>query len=102
MHDQKNAAGRQLQCIYCRQFITLNADSQETRAAGTDPRQQLRKHLEDGHAIDAMQHMLTVAWLVDLLFFIEPADPDHWRQTIEQTAHTVHQMVQSRPRASIQ
>ena len=60
-----------VQCIYCRKEIELNRDSEETRAAGTDPHQQLRVHMLRSHSLAVLtSHTRALAWLIDGLAFI--------------------------------
>lgn len=73
-----------LRCVHCGAEITLNEDSQATRAAGTDPRQQMRRHIFAGHSPDQIDdHERKIAWLIDMLFFRCPSDPQRWRANID-------------------
>jgi len=69
-------------CRLCRAEITLNLDSGEAHEAGTDPRQQLRRHLLD-HPIGVAGFVHRAAWLLDMLAFESPADPLRWRRGID-------------------
>jgi hypothetical protein len=70
-------------CRFCREEITLNADSEEARETGADPRQQLRKHLADEHPMEIFGLIYRAGWLLDMLSFEEPANPKHWRKAID-------------------
>lgn len=74
-----------VQCRYCQTSIELNADTPETRKAGTDPHQQLRKHIEARHLTKLAEHSRRAGWLQDQLFFTCPADPERWRANMIDT-----------------
>lgn len=67
-----------VQCIYCRENIELNEDSEETRRLRTDPHQQMRRHIVTRHAGEIMGHTQKLGWLLDTLFFDSPEDPQRW------------------------
>ena len=71
-----------IQCLYCKQAIELNEDSEETRKLKTDPHQQMRKHIVMCHANKIMQHSQKLGWLLDTLFFDMPTDSARWRAKI--------------------
>lgn len=72
-----------LQCAYCGAILQLNEDSPATRAAKTDPRQQLRYHIVTKHIADIPRHESDLGWLIDMLFFRCPLDPARWKANIE-------------------
>jgi hypothetical protein len=73
-----------VRCILCGAEILLNEDSAETRKAGTDPHQQMRDHIDRNHSFaDIGRHQLETAWLVDMLFFRCPSDPERWKAAID-------------------
>lgn len=73
-----------LRCVYCDAEIMLSEDSQAARVAGTDPRQQMRRHIFAGHSPDQIaDHERKIAWLIDMLFFRCPSDPQRWRGNID-------------------
>jgi hypothetical protein len=73
-----------VRCIYCGAELVLNDDSEEARTAGTDPWQQMRKHVLGKHLLDGEvnRHQYRFAWLADMLFFRCPADPARWEARI--------------------
>jgi hypothetical protein len=72
-----------VQCFNCGATLTLNEDSPAARAAGTDPHQQIRKHIFDQHTPgEIVQHHHSTAWLLDMLFFRAPLDPERWKGNI--------------------
>jgi hypothetical protein len=70
-------------CLHCKQSITLNQDNAETRRAGNDPHQQLRKHLAQashfGFVTGQGRHY---GWLIDMLCFRSESDPEVWRKRV--------------------
>jgi hypothetical protein len=64
-------------CRFCGQQIELNEDSEEARAAGSDPYQQLRKHLLL-HPLESIGHVRRVGWLVDALAFVPLTEENRW------------------------
>lgn len=72
-----------VQCFYCGATLTLNEDTPAARAAGTDPHQQMRKHIFDMHSpSEIVQHHHHTAWLIDMLFFRCPLNPERWQSNI--------------------
>jgi hypothetical protein len=71
-----------VKCRMCGQNIALHEDSEETRALGTDPRQQLRMHLWREHRYDLIRFTRSMAWLIDMLAFDAVDDPKRWRNNI--------------------
>ena len=59
-----------VQCIYCRAEIELNQDSEASRLSGTDPHQQLRRHLYSHSVSILTSHVAAVGFLADALAFI--------------------------------
>ncbi len=68
-----------VKCKYCAARITLNVDSEEARATGSDPHQQLRKHMVS-HPILAIHHARKAGWLIDALAFESPDEPEGWNK----------------------
>ena len=74
-----------VQCRYCETEIVLNEDSPETRKAGTDPHQQLRKHIEARHVDKIIEHSRRAGWLLDQIFFTCPTEPERWKENMVKT-----------------
>lgn len=71
-------------CIYCNTEIVLNEDSEATRNAGTDPNQQLRRHLFEKHLLSELdKHYRNTSWLIDMLAFRSVLDETRWRTSID-------------------
>jgi hypothetical protein len=70
-------------CLYCREIIALNPDSEEARAKGTDPHQQMRKHLA-AHCAGSLaaMHARRCGFLIDMLAFDGVNRPENWRKQI--------------------
>lgn len=63
----------------------MNEDSESTRAAGTDPHQQFRKHILEKHSVPEIAlHTRNLGWLLDMLWFESPTDPINYRMAIDQ------------------
>ena len=69
-----------VKCRYCNAVLELNQDNEETRNAGTDPAQQIRRHLLT-HPLSIVTHARRMGWLIDALAF-ESTDPAGWRKHI--------------------
>lgn len=68
-----------IRCRFCGQKIELRDDSLESRAAGRDPHQQMRRHLSK-HLSEAYNHVRrgTIPWLIDSLAFTPVAQKERW------------------------
>lgn len=67
-----------MKCLICGQQFAMAEDSPETRAAGVDPTQQMRKHLTR-HPARIMKLIGIAGWLIDRLMFECPEDPAFWK-----------------------
>lgn len=68
-------------CVMCGELITLRPDSEAARDSAADPRQQLRRHLNDTHNLTQIAALsCAAAWLLDLLAFRCPMDQTRWRE----------------------
>jgi hypothetical protein len=80
------AAVSQVRCRYCGEVLVLNPDGEAARAAGSDPHQQIRRHILDKHQgwpENMLQiHMRRIGWLIDMMFFESVNDPAKWRKQI--------------------
>lgn len=72
-----------IRCRYCETDILLNADSMEARTAGTDPHQQMRKHLAGHGFAVAVNHGQKCGWLLDALAFDCTDEPEKYRTVID-------------------
>jgi hypothetical protein len=72
----------QIRCRSCGEILTLNTDSVEAREAGTDPLQQMRRHILASHAMDLVAHARRCGFLIEMLFFEAVHDPEKWRKQI--------------------
>jgi hypothetical protein len=92
----------QIVCLYCREIITLNPDGEEARANGTDPYQQMRKHLAaHGAGSLADMHARRCGFLIDMLAFDGVNRPENWRKQIAEMVEfllTEHIALVPRPR----
>ena len=76
-------------CRYCGVQLTLTADSGGREAGGwasslgRDPCQQLHAHVYRHGPMAEADHARRLAWLVDMLWFECPADPERWRANID-------------------
>lgn len=70
-----------LVCRYCSESIRLNEDSEEARKAGTDPMQQMRRHLVGCPKFSLFEHSRNTGWLLDLLAFTCPTEPERLAKT---------------------
>ena len=68
-------------CRYCNAVLKLNEDNEEARNAGTDPAQQLRRHLLT-HPLSVVTHARRMGWLIDALAFESSTDPAGWRKHV--------------------
>lgn len=69
----------QVMCVFCGESIELNEDTAETRKAGIDPSQQLRKHILECHG-GAITVGRNAGWLLDRLAF-RSSDQEKWRES---------------------
>lgn len=75
-------------CRFCSQQITLNDDTPETRKAGMDPSQQMRRHLLEHHLLEHLEkdpnsldrHAYRCGWMIDRLAFACPGDHERFRK----------------------
>lgn len=74
-----------LQCIFCKDLIELNEDSDAARKSGTDPHQQLRQHLNK-HPREAFKFVQEIGWLIDWLAFspVDQVDAERYRRHRQQ------------------
>lgn len=78
-----NATALVVQCFYCGATVSLNEDTPATRLEGADPHQQIRKHIFEQHSTgEIVQHHHHAGWLIDMLFFRAPLDPERWKDNI--------------------
>ena len=71
-------------CRFCGSRIDLNPDNENTRANGSDPLQQCRRHLAQ-HGMEVIgRHARDCGWLLDLLAYMpaNPADRIDWRDRV--------------------
>jgi hypothetical protein len=72
-----------IRCRYCHEQIELGPDSQEARAEGSDPRQQMREHVLQHPPDVLIKHARHLGWITDMLFFTCPEQPQRWRENID-------------------
>lgn len=77
-----------VRCRICGEELQLSIDSAEARQQRTDPRQQMRVHLQQ-HMTQAVNFSRFSGWLIDMLLFACPADPDRWRRSIDAVVDTI-------------
>jgi len=68
-----------VRCLLCKESLTLNEDSPETRAVSDDPHQQMRRHLLTHGPLKLSVLANRCGWIIDLLSFDCPTDPDRFR-----------------------
>lgn len=88
-----------LRCRMCQAELTLNPDSEEARNAGTDPRQQLRRHLLIHLLNQTLKWEIArkTGWLIDLLCFEPVEHPEKWRRWLQETFDRLVNEVSSQP-----
>ncbi len=72
-------------CLICNEPVTLNQDSEEARAAGIDPSQQLRRHLLK-HIMKIPDLARTCGFLIDRLLFECPTHSQNVGQRYSQSS----------------
>jgi len=76
-----------VRCSCCGLEITLNEDSELTRARRTDPHQQMRRHLLSHLTRDltwSIRHGRRIGWLIDAMAFTPVTESTRWRN------HLIH------------
>jgi hypothetical protein len=72
-----------VRCRLCGALIHLNGDGEEARRAGTDPRQQLRRHIAQFHPLEIIGFAQRMGWLLDMLLFECPWESARWRKNLD-------------------
>ena len=68
-----------VRCRLCKETLALNEDTLETRAQSNDPYQQMRRHLLAHGPFNAASVARRCGWIIDLLAFDCPTDPERFR-----------------------